>query len=287
MSNTFSAHKNVVVDGGFSFAPKAPEPISEQINAKIDAALERHVAVQKPRGYLGGSRVGLDCLRQLGYEYFRSRENFAAYQAAASHEHLTPHTFPGKVIRRFELGHMHEDLTALWLRRAGFELDTHKPDGGQYGFYAARDPETGEARFSGHFDGIVRAGPVSMPYPALWEHKIMASKKWRECQERGVRHVYPVYFYQMQTYMAYADLRNALFTALNTDTSELLFELVPFETEAAQWATDRAVRVLTASSPEELPRVASNDTDYRCKFCPFAEQCWKSPKADTLRPHWL
>ena len=43
---------------------------------------------------------------------------------------------------------------------------------------------------------------------------------------------------------------------------------------AAQEASDRAVRVVEASSPEELPRIGRERTDFRCKFCSFKSKCW-------------
>ena len=251
---------------------------------------------QKPRAYLGGSRVGLDCHRQLAYEYEKSMRDAAAWDnhmaaLEASVEPFgirTPHTFPGRILRRFRLGHWNEDEAAQLLRLAGFILHTERASGAQFGWGTAPDPETGEDRMKGHVDGIVEAGPVPLPYPLLWEHKVMKHSKWAETDRQGVKKVYPVYWFQMQTYMAYMDFTHTLFTAYDSDTSELLVELVPFNQADAQWATDRAVRVLQAKSPEELPRVSNDPSFYLCKWCPFSERCWDEPVAPAKpAPHWI
>ena len=52
------AHKDRRAPGGagFFFGPRPAEPITDQVNALIDAALVDETARQEPRGYLGGSR---------------------------------------------------------------------------------------------------------------------------------------------------------------------------------------------------------------------------------------
>lgn len=284
----------MTADGKMSFAPReiAPPPadLAGQINQRIDDALVVDVERQKPRGYLGGSRVGLECHRQLAYEYDKSMRDAAAWVRTPRlyEDHRTPHTFPGRIIRRFRVGHWCEDEVAALLRLAGFTLHTERASGVQFGWSTAPDPETGEDRMKGHVDGIVRDGPFPLPYPLLWEHKVMKHSKWTETNRKGVRSVYPVYYSQMQTYMAYMDFTNTLFTAYNSDTSELLVEVIPFNQADAQWATDRAVRVLQAKTPEELPRVTSDPSFYLCKWCPFSDRCWKEPVAPAASiPHWL
>lgn len=291
------AHKDRRAPGGagFYFGPRPAEPVSDQVNELINAALVDETARQEPRGYLGGSRLGLACHRQLAYEYFQTRENVAAWNHYIENrhvpfdpEHRTPHPFKGKTLRRFRMGHWHEDETAAWLRLAGFDLRTHKPDGGQYGFKTAIDKETGDPRMAGHIDGVIIDGPIVLPYPLLWEHKIMKHSKWLECKNDGVKSANPVYYFQMQTYMAYMELKYALFMAADTDTSELLVEQVPLVAADAQWATDRGVAVLQAQSPEELPRIARESTSYLCRWCDFKERCWAEPeKAAVARPAWL
>lgn len=237
--------------------------LAEQINQAINTALEAENAAQPPRTYLGASEIGRQCERALAFKW---------------HGHKGE-PFPGRAIRRFRLGHIHEDETADWLRKAGFDLQ-----GSQLHFSLA------DGKFAGHVDGIITGGPVAMPYPVLWEHKIMKASIWRETSRSKVETAKPEYFAQAQIYMRQFSLGHALFTALNTDTSELLFEMIPYDAAKADTYIDRARRILTSQSPEELPRAGNNEYAFACKFCGYKEVCWSAPKAATpavAAPSWL
>lgn len=264
MTTLYPTHKDrMTPDGLMNFAPSANATFSDRMNRLIDAALERENAQQAPRDYLGGSRLGVECLRALGYEWHKVPTDDQPQ-------------FKGKTIRRFQMGHMHENETARWIRAAGFDLRTERPNGGgQYGFSVGPDGK----RIAGHIDGVILCAPDSLkdyphPLPWLWEHKVMNAKQWRECQNKGVEQSKPVYFAQCQVYMAYMQLEAALFTALNTDTSELLFELLPFNAAKAQWASDRGVQVVLSNQPEELPKISRDQSDFRCKWCAWSRRCW-------------
>lgn len=263
-----------------NFAPKPAEPLNASINILLDAALAAENAKQKPRPYLGGSRLGVECLRALAFEWFAQRSGKVQ-------------TFGGRALRRFALGHMQETETARWLRLAGFDLKTADPEGHQFGFAVAKDEATGEYQMRGHIDGAIVDGPIALPYPLLWEHKIMNAKKWKTFTDKGVVVSHPVYWGQIHVYMGYMDLAWTLFTAWNSDTSELAFELVPFNAQVAQDMTDRGVRVLEARVPQDLPRIAREPTDYRCKWCEHANECWSkidqdAPTMATVnKPAWL
>ncbi len=239
----------------------------EQICALIDAALlaERHV--QTPRNYLGASRLGVACQRALQYEYL----------------HVAPDAgreFPGRVLRVFEVGHALEDLAIRWLRLTGFDLYTRKTSGGQFGFSVAG------GRIQGHVDGVINAAPACLEIgvPALWECKTMNDKSWRDTVKHGVAASKPVYAAQIAIYQAYMEpsipgiaANPALFTAVNKDSQEIWFELVPFDAGLAQRMSDRAVQVITASEVGELlPRHATTPTHVECKFCAWQDRCWRT-----------
>jgi hypothetical protein len=92
----------------------------------------------------------------------------------------------------------------------------------------------------------------------------------------------PVYAAQVAVYQAYMEAsipgisaNPALFTAINKDTQEIWFELLPFDGGLAQRMSDRAVRVITATSASEvLPRFATTPTHMQCKFCAWQDRCW-------------
>jgi hypothetical protein len=238
----------------------------ERIGAFIDEALARERATQASRTYLGASRLGVACERALQYEY-------AQAPADPGRE------LPGRVLRVFEFGHALEELAIRWLRLAGFDLYTRRADGGQFSFSVAG------GRIQGHVDGILAAGPadIELAYPALWECKTMNDRSWRETVKQGVAAARPIYAAQIAVYQAYMEgtvpgiaSNPALFTAINKDSEEIWFELVPFDGGLAQRMSDRAVRVIAATEAGELlPRHATTPTHFECKSCPWQDRCWR------------
>jgi len=239
----------------------AAAPLGARINALLDAALVAERDTQRPRDYLGASRIGEPCARRLVYEYTKTPVDPGK-------------EFEGRTLRIFEAGHVFEDLAIRWLRAAGFDLRTEKRGGGQFGF------ETAGGRIRGHVDGVIMAGPeLGFTWPALWEHKALKASSWSDTARKGVQVSKPVYFGQMQIYMAYLGLGSALFTALNKDTCELYHEHVPFDPSIAQALSDKAVMVLRAADAGELlPRMAAHADFYLCRFCPYSARCWSEDR---------
>jgi hypothetical protein len=247
-----------------NFAPRPSIEWSDVFEGIIDKAMQAANNAQPPRNYLGASRLGEECLRKLGYEFHRAPKDEGR-------------EFQGKTLRIFERGHTGEDLMAARLRLAGFELVTHKADGGQIGFKTGWNEARGCHTLSGHIDGVVTKAPYEsgLATPALWENKILGEKSWNDTVKKGVRASKPVYFAQMQLYMSYLDLsaNPGLFTAENGNTGQIYAERVPFDAAAAQAASDKGVKVVTSATPEELPRISETPTDYRCRFCDYSERC--------------
>lgn len=223
------------------------------------AAQERadaeRLAAREPR--IGASRLGEVCMRKLQYEFFK-----------------TPKDRPltGKALRIFRRGHEGEDWMAGWLRAAGFDLFTHKPDGSQACFHALG------GKILGYADGVFRGGPDDCgPYPRLWENKVLGAKGWNKLEREGLKKAYPVYYGQVQLYMAYFELTEhpSLFTALNADSMEILALDVPFDGAAAQELSDKGVRLVRACEAGELlPRCTQDESWFECKFCDWHERCW-------------
>lgn len=248
----------------FNHRPK----LDEQISALIDMGLARERENQVPRNYLGASRLGVACERALQYEYTRTPVDVGR-------------DFSGRLLRIFEVGHTLEELAIRWLKLAGLDLYTRKAQGGQFGFSVAGD------RIQGHVDGILNGGPLvlgdfGMAYPAIWEFKTMNDKSWRDTVKQGVAKSKPVYAAQVAIYQAYMEAsvpgvasNPALFTAINKDTQEIWFELLPFDGGLAQRMSDRGVRVITATAAgETLARHTTTPTHMECKFCAWQDRCW-------------
>lgn len=265
----------------------AERPELAHINALVDAGWSAQRAGDVPRDYLGGSRLGEECERRLGYEWHRAPEDKGK-------------GFSGRTLRIFERGHDAEARMVKYLRQAGFDIAVSDGDNRQYGFGVARDRETGQARIAGHIDGkILGWGPAgtpdgmafvlsarvwasALPYPLLWEHKGLNAKNFKDLKRHGLKKSKPIYYAQVNIYMAYMDLKHAMFTAECQDTCEVYVEIVPLDIATAQAASDKGLRVVSSKRPEDLPRCAANGEDFRCRFCPFTSTCWNDPMASAL-----
>lgn len=236
--------------------------LSGRLAALVDLALEAERDATPPREYLGASHLGAACERQLQYEYAKAPVDYGK-------------AFSGRLLRIFERGHRTEDMAIRWLRAAGFHLKTQDADGHQFGFSVAG------GRLRGHIDGVLIGGPDGFTYPALWENKCLGSKVWRDLEKHKLAVSKPVYAAQIALYQSYLELHEhpALFTAVNADTMEIYAELVPFDAGLAQRMSDRAARVITATEAGELlPRAYTDPTHFECKFCAWADRCWRTTR---------
>ncbi len=233
--------------------------ISGQVSALIDAGLQKRQAEQRPRSYLGASRLGVSCERALQYE-------FAKAPVDPGREH------PGRLLRIFERGHLSEESMIQWMRQAGFDLRTTKPNGEQFGFAAL------DGRLAGHIDGVIVDGPYGFKYPALWENKCLGSKSWRDLEKNKLAISKPIYHAQVVLYQAYLELHEnpAVFTAVNADSMEIYTELVPFDAALAQRMSDRALKVISATDAGELlARAYQDPTHFECRMCSWQGRCWR------------
>lgn len=236
---------------------------NERINYLLDKAIQKDRSKQKPRNYLGGSRLGHPCERAIQFEFFHAEPDEGK-------------GFSGQTLRIFDVGHALEELAVKWIRSAGFDLRNQKPDGYQFGF------STAGGRIRGHIDGVICGGPPEsgLEYPCLWECKTMSAKHWRECVKDGVAKSKPVYAAQIAIYQAYMDLAEhpALFISINKDTQELWFETVPFNAELAQRMSDKGARIIQACDAGEiLPRTFAAQDHFECRFCSYTQRCWSLP----------
>ena len=241
----------------------------------LGAALQSERSSQAPRKYLGASRWGHHCERALGYEFHQTpRDEPDAPQ------------FKSDILRIFDMGHDAETRMAEYMKMAGYALQTHKPDGGQIGFKAC------DGKLAGHCDGIITGGPdlAEVELPLVWECKGLNDKSWNDTFNKGVKASKPLYYSQMQTYIAYLDLKGYFFTAINRNTGEVFVEIGEADMLQAQTDSDKALRIIASGNPEELPKCASEETDWRCRFCDYAKRCWstteKPRKLQIKRPVW-
>jgi hypothetical protein len=232
--------------------------IIDAISAELDKAIIEKNSERKKRTYLGGSSLGESCSRKIQYRYLGTESDEGR-------------DFTANTLRIFQFGHEIEDSVADWLKNANFDLRTEDKNSEQFGFSIA------DGEIKGHIDGVICGGPVNMGYPCLWENKSANDKKFREFMMKGVARTNQVYAAQIALYQAYMNLTEhpCLFTVLNKNTSQIYYELVPFNKSLAQEMSDKAVNILDATKAKEtLPRVAYSRDFFDCKWCEFQDRCW-------------
>jgi hypothetical protein len=256
------------------FKPETlPDPILTAVVELIDKAMIARNKEQPKRKYLGASRIGEACERRLGYEYHQAEKDEGA-------------DFAGKTLRIFDMGHDGEERMSQYIKLAGFELQTHTEEGRQIGIQDA------DGKFKGHLDGVIHAGPAipGLVYPMLWENKALGDKSWNDAVKKGIKFSKPVYYAQVQVYMAYHGLESCLFTCLNRDTGEIHIEVIKVNARDAQGYVDKVVRIVSSENPEELGKAGRGMDDFVCKFCDYKRRCHNTPapkQPTDYTPGWL
>jgi hypothetical protein len=232
---------------------------SDAINAAIDAGLIAKRQKQERRAYVGASAIGHECERAIQFEY-----------AGAPKES----DFGPETLRRFDSGHMGEELARAWFFDAGFKLvQRNQRNGERFRWTQLED------QFSGEPDGVFIDGPAipDVTYPAMWEHKYVGTKTFRDIGKNGLKKARHGYWMQCQINMAYLGLTDSptIFTVTCGDDGQQLHHLIEYDAEGAQMTSDKAVRIVTATKAEELlPRPFKDRSFYICKGCFFVERCW-------------
>ena len=180
--------------------------------------------------------------------------------------------FNGRILRIFEFGHWSEDYIARLLVAAGYGLKVKNNAGWQFGFKWL------DGKIQGHIDGVFLNGPDTMAYPALWEAKSVQSKDWRALVKEKVKKKYPVYYSQIQIYQKHMGLTDnpAIFSAINRDSLEIYWEVVPHDPEFTVLLEAKGMRIIAAcEAGEMLPRAFNDPNYYQCKWCEYHSLCWR------------
>lgn len=230
---------------------------SDAINEVVDKSLLAKRAKQERRAYVGASAIGHECERSIQFEY-----------AGAVRES----DFTADTLRRFDQGHMGEELARAWFTDAGFELvQRNQRTGERFRWVQMGDEVSGEP------DGVFIGGPPVIAYPCAWEHKYVGAKTFREIEKQGLKKARPGYWMQVQINAAYLNLTDnpTVFTVTCGDNGQQLHLLIEFDPDGAQMTSDKAVRIVRATQAGELlPRPFKDRSHFICKGCFFVERCW-------------
>lgn len=202
------------------------------------------------RAHLGASIIGRRCERSLWYDF--------RWHTRARH--------PGRVLRRFETGKREEERLVRNLQATGATvLET--------------DPATGRQltvrAIGGHFGGSLDALALGLlEHPEHWhviEFKTHAAASFKELLGKGVERAHPMHFAQVQTYLALAQLQDAMYIAVNKDNDDLYIERIAADAAYAQGLLEKAERVIFARTAPE--RISGDPHWFECKWCIHREVC--------------
>lgn len=222
---------------------------SEAINASINGVLVGEKETQPKRDYLGASALGPGCKRKIQWRWIKG-EGFKA-----------------QTYRIFDRGHWGEAYVRGLFVKAGYSL--------QNGGKGTSFTQLG-GRFAGHCDGVFRAGPNSIQYPALWEMKTLGDKGFNQVAKHGLKSAKPEYYSQVALYQAYLGLTEnpAIFTVMNANTMAINHYPIEFDAAEAQRASDLALQIIEATEHgETLPRSSDDPNYFECRFCAFKDIC--------------
>jgi len=233
----------------------------------VDQSMERNTPPEDGwRGHGGFSALGAECLMQLWLDM----------HWASTHQH------PAMLLRKFDRGHWDEERLKGYLKKAGFTvLDTDPKTGKQIRFSVP-----GCDFLSGSIDGAIKGIP-ELPDDvwALWECKSMGPSTFKQLKKNGLEKANWKYWTQCHLYMHYSNgLKWCLFMAINADTQELYIELFELDSEIAELAVEKGLRILDRWDMPP-PKIAQNEAFWVCKsMCSHKKICHRgAPYAENCR----
>lgn len=205
------------------------------------------------RTHLGASVLGEDCLRKVWYGFHWYGKE----------------TFPGRILRLFNRGHLEEGRIIALLLSAGLKVYQQDAEGRQYRFKALG------GHLGGSTDGVLMGVPEFPNTPCLAEVKTHNDASFVSLKAKGVAISKPQHYSQMTLYMQYLGLRYGLYIAVNKNDDELYAEIIELSESHCGYLLDRAKVAVFSPSP---PKGISNSPGaYACKFCPFKSICFNLP----------
>ena len=236
-----------------------------KINFKIDPTLAALKAAQEegqylePRNYLGMSYVGKECSRALWYSFrWALTIKFAA-----------------DVLRRFEDGHIGEEIMAKRLRAInGLELHTVNAKTGKQ--FAMQDCG---GHFAGHMDGAIRGLLHDPKTWYVWEHKQVDQKKFdllnkakdKLGEENALKDWDSVYYAQAQLYMHYSKIKLHYLTCALPGGRDITSTITEYNREDALFHINKGKAAIKSGMPPA--RFSANESVPPCLWCDYKSIC--------------
>lgn len=206
---------------------------------------------QEPfRSHMGGSLIGGECARAIWYGW----------------RWVTKPTFPGRILRLFNRGHLEEARFIALLLMIGVEVYQQDAEGNQFRISHAN------GHFGGSGDGVGVNIPDLQPgQAALLEFKTHGEKSFKELSAKGVRDAKFEHYVQMNVYMRKMGLAVALYGAVNKNTDELYLEIVVLDVAVADQFLDRGEKLIGMEEPPT--RMNESPGFWKCRFCDHRPVC--------------
>jgi len=217
----------------------------------IDAYLE---STQTYRDWLGLSAIGHKCPRYMWYQA-RGMQNQTEPKQA-------------RLLRTFAFGNAIEDLLALWLKGAGFELTCQ-----QWKVKFTRGDSVLQGSIDGKISGLLEAPATTH----LWECKSMKNASFNKLLKSGYEAYDEKYRTQIHCYAHGLGLSRIYVTVLNKDTSQIYTERIRTDAEFAESQLNRAFDIVELKHPPDGS--CPNSSWYEAKWCDYREFCFGGRRA--------
>lgn len=238
------------------------QQLVHQMYADLERVSQELFADDDPRTYMGASVIGDDCRAKIWGDFrWLSREKFT-----------------GQKLRLFNRGHLEEPRFIKLLRGMGFEVKEHDENGEQFGMIGCR------GHFGGHLDGLCKAPEryqLETDLIILDEYKSHNEKSYAKLAGpkdqdgqynlrirhggQGVKLSKPQHFDQMCCYGRTYNCKYGLYVAVNKETDEIYFEIVPLDWNNADNLFRKAdILIRSQRMPQ---KIAETETFWKCKGC--------------------
>lgn len=210
------------------------------------------------RTHLGASVVGRECAREVWYSW----RWFKLVQ------------YSGRMKRLFQRGHREEPIVIESLKYAGIDVVNIDPNTGkQYRFVGYKGHEGGSS------DGFAWNVPdVPVGQWAKFECKTHNAKSFKAVSEMdsngyniGLQKNKPEHYGQCQRYMRAWQVFYTLYIAVNKDTDERLYLIIPYVEEHAEQMAQRAQLIVDSEAPPM--RLSEKPTFFKCSYCNYKDVC--------------
>lgn len=207
------------------------------------------------RSHLGASQIGETCDRALWLKF----------------RWVLLTSFPARVLRMFNRGHLEEARMLAMLRIIGCQVYAADASGNQYRI----------SQHGGHFgsalDGAIIGCPdVPAGEPVLLEGKCLNTKRFAKVADVGCAEAEHKHYGQIQAVLA-SDLvrgwgiRRALYFVVDKNTDEIHCELIDVA-RTGDAMLDRARWIISSPTPPSRLRNASLGW-HECKYCDVRKVC--------------